>query len=65
MKKNKNSEGEVPRSKRTYLWALRMALLTFLIAAVFAFVADVISRGESFGAADHYFGNSDLFRMPF
>ena len=48
MKKNKNSEGEVPRSKRTYLWALRMALLTFLIAAVFAFVAVVISRGESF-----------------
>lgn len=48
MKKTKSSEGDIPRSKRANLWPLRMTLLTFIIAAVFAFVADVISRGESF-----------------
>ncbi len=48
MKKDKNGQGEASRSKRSSLWALRMTFLTFLIASVFAFVADIISRGKSF-----------------
>lgn len=46
MKKIKNNEDEVPRSKRN-LWPVKMILLTFFIAAIFAFLADLIKNGTS------------------
>ncbi len=46
MKNIKNNEDDVPRSKRN-LWPIKMTLLTFFIAAIFAFLADVIKNGTS------------------
>ena len=46
MKNIKNNEDDVPRPKRN-LWPLKMMLLTFLIAAIFAFLADLIENGTS------------------
>lgn len=46
MKKLKNNEDDVHRHKRNF-WPIKMTLLTFLIAAIFAFLADVIKRGTS------------------
>ena len=46
MKKIKNNEDEVPRSKHN-LWPVKMIILTFFIAAVFAFLSDIIKNGTS------------------
>ncbi len=46
MKKIKNNEDEVPRPKHN-LWPVKMIILTFFIAAVFAFLADLIENGTS------------------
>ena len=43
MKKIKNNEDEVPRPKHN-LWPVKMIILTFFIAAVFAFLADLIEK---------------------
>ena len=45
MKKIKNNEDEVPRPKHN-LWPVKMIILTFFIAAVFAFLADLIEKEE-------------------